>query len=73
MSSERYAFCPEDGHWFRPRYTDGTCPLCGKAVPGGAPPRPLLARLDRSWLGPALLALESLGMIVLVLVMYFKA
>jgi hypothetical protein len=32
-----------------------------------------LARLDRSWLGLALLALESLGMIALVLFMYFDA
>jgi hypothetical protein len=68
-----YAFCAEDGHWFRPRYTEGKCPLCGKAVPGGAPPLPLLARSDRSWLGLALLALESLGMIALVLFMYFSS
>jgi hypothetical protein len=68
-----YAFCSEDSHWFRPRYTEGKCPLCGKVVPGGAPPRPLLARIDRSWLGLGFLALESLGMITLVLFMYFKS
>jgi len=34
---------------------------------------PLLARIDRSWLAPGLLALESLGMMALVLIMYFKA
>jgi hypothetical protein len=68
-----YAFCPEDGYWFRPRYTEGECPLCGKVVPGGAPPPPLLAWIDRSWLGLALLALESLGMMALVLFMYLKA
>lgn len=69
---ERYAFCPNDRYWFRPAYTDGKCPLCGEAVPGGAPPPPLLARGDRSWLGIGLLALESVGMIALVLLMYFK-
>ena len=69
---DEYAFCPEDGYWFRPSYTEGKCPLCGKVVPGGAPPPPL-ARIDRSWLGLALLALESLGMMALVLFMYFEA
>jgi hypothetical protein len=70
---DEYAFCPEDGYWFRPTYTEGKCPLCGKVVPGGAPPPPLLARIDRSWLGLALLALESLGMMALVLFMYFES
>ena len=70
---DEYALCPEDGYWFRPTYTEGKCPLCGKVVPGGAPPLPLLARIDRSWLGPAVLALESLAMMALVLLMYFKA
>jgi hypothetical protein len=68
-----YAFCADDGYWFRPSYTEGKCPLCGKVVPGGAQAPPLLARADRSWLAPALLALESLGMMVLVLFMYFEA
>jgi hypothetical protein len=68
-----YAFCPEDGYWFSPRYTEGKCPLCGKVAPGGAPPRPLLARIDRSWLELGVLVLESLGMMALVLLMYFKA
>jgi hypothetical protein len=68
-----YAFCPEDRFWFRPAYTEGKCPLCGMVAPGGAPPRPLLARIDRSWLGLGLLALESLGMMALVLFMYFTA
>jgi hypothetical protein len=71
--NDGYAFCAEDGYWFRPAYTEGRCPLCGKVVPGGAPPQPLFARMDRSWLGLALLALESVGMMALVLLMYFKA
>jgi hypothetical protein len=70
--SDGYALCPEDGFWFRPSYTEGKCPLCGEVAPGGAPPLPLLRRMDRSWLGMAALALESLGMLVLVLFMYFK-
>jgi hypothetical protein len=70
---DEYAFCTEDDYWFRPAYTEGECPLCGKVVPGGAPQPPLFARMDRSWLGLSLLALESLGMMALVLLMYFKA
>lgn len=67
-----YVFCAEDGFWFRPSYTEGRCPLCGKVAPGGAPPISRLRRTDRSWLGMAGLALESLAMLTLVLVMYFK-
>ena len=69
---ESYAYCPEDGFWFRPSYTEGICPLCGEPAPGGPPPLPLLWRIDRSWLGLAALTLESLGMLILVLFMYFK-
>jgi hypothetical protein len=67
-----YARCPNDGFSFRPAYTEGKCPLCGEVAPGGAPPLPLLRRMDRSWFGMAGLALESLGMLTLVLFMYFK-
>jgi hypothetical protein len=67
-----YAFCPEDSFWFRPTYTEGKCPLCGAVAPGGVPPLSLLRRMDRSWLGLAGLALESLAMLGLVLFMYFK-
>jgi len=67
-----YVFCPTDSFWFRPSYTEGKCPLCGEVAPGGAPPPPLSRRFDRSWLGTAGLALESLGMLTLVLFMYFK-
>jgi hypothetical protein len=65
-----YAFCSEDGFWFRPAYTDGKCPLCGEFAP--APRLPLLLRSDRSWLPMVVLTLESLGMLALVLLMYFK-
>jgi hypothetical protein len=67
-----YAFCTEDAFWFRPAYTGGKCPVCGEAAPGGAPPLPLLQRDDRSWLSLAVLALESLGMLAVVLLMYFR-
>jgi hypothetical protein len=67
-----YAFCSEDRFWFRPAYTEGKCPLCGALAPGGAPPVPLLRRIDRSWLGMAGLALESLAMLALVVFMYFR-
>ena len=68
-----YVLCPNDGFWFRPSYTEGKCPLCGEVAPGGAPQLPLLLRSDRSWLGLAGLALESLVMLGLVLFMYFQA
>lgn len=68
---EGYAFCSRDGFWFRPRYTEGRCPLCGDVAPGGAPSPPLLATIDRSWLGLASLALVSVAMSALVLFMYF--
>jgi hypothetical protein len=66
-----YTFCPEDRFWFRPSYTEGKCPLCGEVAPGGASPS-RLAGIDRSWLGVGGLALLSLGMLALVLFMYFK-
>ena len=69
---EGYAACPNDGFWFRPAYTEGKCPLCGEVAPGGAPPLPRWRRFDRSLLGVAALTLESLGMLALVMLMYFK-
>ena len=69
---DEYAFCSEDGYWFRPAYTSGKCPLCGAVAAGGAPPPPLLVRMDRSWLGVAAFTLVSLAMSLLVLVMYFS-
>lgn len=67
---EGYAFCSQDGFWFRPAYTEGKCPLCGTVALGGAPP-PRWRQLDRSWFGVAALALESAVMLGLVLFMYF--
>jgi hypothetical protein len=66
-----YAICPEDGFWFRPLYTGGTCPLCGASVANGSPRLPLIVRADRFWLGMAMLTLVSVGMSTLVLLMYF--
>lgn len=67
-----YAFCADDNFWFRPSYTEGRCPLCGAVAAGGAPPAPRMRRLDRSMLGVAGLAVESLVMLSLVLLMYFR-
>ena len=67
-----YAFCADDNFWFRPAYTDGRCPLCGRVAPGGAPPARRSRLAERSWLGMAGLALESLVMLTLVLFMYFR-
>lgn len=62
-----YAFCPVDDFWFRPAYTEGTCPLCGEV----ADPEEQTV-VSRSWYGLAGLALLSLVMLALVLVMYFR-
>lgn len=67
-----YVLCPEDGFWFRPPYTGGTCPLCGKVAPGGAPPLPRLLRIDRFSLVMAALTLVALGMSALVLFTYLE-
>jgi hypothetical protein len=69
---DRYALCPTDQFWFRPAYTEGKCPLCGEPAPGGIPPEPLIRRLGGSGVAMAGLALESLGMLAFVLVMYFR-
>jgi hypothetical protein len=70
---EGYSFCTRDGYWFRPPYTEGKCPLCGEVAPGGGPPPPLVARIDRSSLGLAAFALVSLAMSALVLLIYVEA
>ena len=70
---DHYARCPQDGHWFRPLYTEGKCPLCGEAAPGEEESLPLLLRVDRFGLGLAALTVSSLAMVVLVLFMYFRA
>ena len=69
---DRYALCATDMFWFRPAYTEGKCPLCGEPAPGGIPPLPLFRRLGGSWFAMAGLALESVGMLAFVLVMYFR-
>lgn len=69
---EGYAFCRGDRFWFRPAYTEGRCPLCGEPAPGGASPLPLFLRIDGPWLWMAGLVLQSLAMLTLVLLMYFK-
>ena len=71
---DNYAVCPQDGLWFRPLYTEGKCPLCGEAAPGGEESSlPLLLRVDRFGLGMAALAVSSLAMVTLVLFVYFRA
>lgn len=71
--SEHYAFCPQDGFFFRPLYTGGTCPLCGEAVADGAGAEslPLLMRFDRFRFGMTVLVAVWIVMSALVLVVYF--
>jgi hypothetical protein len=71
VSHDGYVLCAEDGYWFRPAYTDGKCPLCGETARGGAPPPPLVARIDGALLGLAAFSLLSFGMTALVMFIYF--
>ena len=68
---EEYAFCPQDGFFFRPLYTEGKCPLCGEEAPEGTPSLPLLMRFDRFRFGMTVLVGVWLVMSALVLVVYF--
>ena len=69
---DRYAYCPTDEHWFRPLYTEGNCPLCGRAA-SEVPPTPLLMRMDRFTAAVAAMAVVSVAMGVLVVITYFRA
>lgn len=69
---DRYAYCPTDEHWFRPLYTEGNCPLCGRAA-SEVPPTPLLVRMDRFTATVAAMAVASVAMGVLVIITYLRA
>jgi hypothetical protein len=72
-SHDAQAICPVDSWAFRPRYTDGHCPLCGWEPPGAIVRLPLSRRIDSfSWMVIGLLAL-SLVMLLLVILMYTRA
>ncbi len=67
------AICPSDSWVFRPRYTDGRCPLCGWEPPGAVVRLPLSRRVDRfGWMAIALL-LVSVLMALLVSLVYARA
>jgi hypothetical protein len=71
-ADEARAICPTD-HWaFRPRYTDGRCPLCGWEPPGVIVRLPMSRRIDTfGWMSMALGAV-SLIMLLLVLLIYMR-
>ena len=70
---EVQAICPVDSWAFRPRYTEGHCPLCGWEPPGAVVQLPLTRRLDSfSWMVLAVL-LVSVVMAVVVGIMYARA
>jgi len=70
VAAEPLAHCPVDDWDFRPRYTDGCCPLCGWQVPGVRVSPPLAARVDWFWPMVGLLAAISVTMLVLVVVAF---
>jgi hypothetical protein len=72
-SREARAICPVDSWPFRPRYTEGRCPLCGWEPPGTVVRLPLSRRIDTfGWMVMWLLAV-SVVMAVLVAMMYTRA
>jgi hypothetical protein len=69
-SSDAKAICPVDSWAFRPRYTDGRCPLCGWEPPGVVVRLPLSRRVDAfGWLTVSFV-LASVAMVVLVALVY---
>jgi hypothetical protein len=66
------AICPVDSWAFRPRYTDGRCPLCNWEAPGAVVRLPLSRRVDSfGWMALTLIAL-SVAMLILVVVLYTR-
>jgi hypothetical protein len=71
-SRDAQVVCPADSWPFRPRYTEGHCPLCGWEPPGAIVRLPLSRRIDSfGWMVITLLGL-SLLMLVLVVVLYTR-
>ena len=72
-SHEVRAICPVDSWPFRPRYTEGHCPLCGWEPPGAVVQLPFSRRVDGFTWMLATVLLVSVLMAVLVGVMYARA
>ena len=71
-SREAHVICPVDSWPFRPRYTEGRCPICGWEPPGAVVALPLSRRIDAfGWLVISLLAL-SLAMLALIITLYTR-
>ena len=70
--AERRVTCPNDRFAFAPRFTEGTCPLCGWKPKEAVAAPPLLARVDRFWLAVGLWGAASLLMLVLVVLAYVR-
>ena len=71
-SGEAQAICPVDSWAFRPRYTEGHCPICGWQPPGAVVRLPLSRRVDAfAWMVLAAIAV-SLVMAILVALLYAR-
>ena len=71
-ADEARAICPTDSWAFRPRYTDGRCPLCGWEPPGVIVRLPLSRQIDAFAWTTIALALVSVLMLVVVLLVYTR-
>lgn len=65
--------CPNDDWDFRPRYTDGVCPLDGWRPPGVDTSPPWAAEIDWFWPSMIFLGIVSVVMAVAVIVVYVRA
>jgi len=72
-ADEAKAICPVDSWAFRPRYTDGRCPLCGWEAPGATVRLPLSRRIDTFGKMAIALTLVSVVMAILVAMTYARA
>ena len=69
---EGRVICPTDRWAFRPRYTDGHCPLCGWEPPGVIVRLPLSRRIDTVGWATIGLALMSIVLLFVVLLVYTR-
>jgi hypothetical protein len=72
-SAETKVVCPIDQWAFRPRYTDGRCPICGWEAPSSVVRLPFSRRMDAfGWMLIAF-GVASVVMLILVSVAYTRS
>lgn len=72
-ADEAKAICPVDSWAFRPRYTDGHCPLCGWEPPGVVVRLPLSQRVDTFGWATVAMVVVSVMMLALIVLVYTRS